>query len=429
MSRTDFSSTSQSYQEVESLPSLDVAKSQDTTTRIKVQHVLILGGLSAFGPLSTDMYLPALPALSHDLNATMSAVQVTLSAGILGLALGQLIVGPISDALGRKRPLLVGIIAFILSSLLCLVAPSVTILTILRFIQGLTGAAGIVIALAVVRDLYAGNTMVRFLSLLMLVNGLAPIVAPIIGSQLLRFTTWHGVFVTLALMGTILLLAAASGLNETLSAQQRQQGGIVSTFGAFRVLLTDGRFMGYALSSGFAIAACVIYISVSPFVLQNIYGLSPQIFGLVFAMNALGIVVVGQINGKLVGKVSSHRLLAWGMTGIALGGAVLLGVVLSGVGLIGVLPSLFILVSSLGFILPNTAALALANTRAAGSASALLGVLQLVIGPITAPLVGLGGTGSALPMAIGIATFGAATLVMFLVFCRPTRTADQMLTN
>jgi DHA1 family bicyclomycin/chloramphenicol resistance-like MFS transporter len=425
MSRSNFTSMQQNNQEavlnsaIEGTEQMEI-ESKDTSTRIRARHVLILGGLSAFGPLSTDMYLPSLPALSHDLSATVSQAQMTLSAGILGLALGQIIAGPISDALGRRRPLLIGIIAFVLASLLCIVAPSITILTILRFIQGTAGAAGIVIALAIVRDLYSGNAMARFLSLLMLVNGLAPIVAPIIGSQLLRFTSWHGVFVTLALIGAVLLSASAFGLGETLPTTRRQSGGISATFGAFRDLITDRRFMGYAISSGFAFAACIIYISVSPFILQNIYGLSPQIFGLLFGINALGIVIVGQINGRLVGRVSSLRLLTWGIVGIALGSTSLLVVILSDIGLVGVLPSLFVLVSSLGFIMPNAATLALSTTRTAGSASALLGVLQLVIGPIAAPLVGLGGTTSAVPMAIGIAAFGVATLLTFIVFCRPT---------
>lgn len=424
MSRSNFTSTQQNNQEAvlnsagEGTEQI-VSENQETSTRIRASHVLILGGLSAFGPLSTDMYLPSLPALSHDLSSTVSQAQMTLSAGILGLALGQILAGPISDALGRRRPLLIGIAAFILASLLCIVAPSITILTILRFIQGTAGAAGIVIALAIVRDLYSGNTMARFLSLLMLVNGLAPIVAPIIGSQLLRFTSWHGVFVTLALIGVVLLSASAFGLHETLPTANRQRGGIFATFGAFRDLITDRRFVGYALSSGFAFAACITYISVSPFILQNIYGLSPQIFGLLFGLNALGIVIVGQINGRLVGRVSSQRLLTWGIAGIALGSISLLIVVLSGIGLVGVLPSLFVLVSSMGFIMPNAATLALSTTRAAGSASALLGVLQLIIGPIAAPLVGLGGTSSALPMAIGIATFGIVTLLTFIVLCRP----------
>lgn len=389
------------------------------STPIRALHVLILGGLSALGPLSTDMYLPALPALSRELGATMSQTQVTLSAGIFGLALGQLLAGPISDALGRRRPVLIGLAAFALASLLCIVAPSAATLTVLRFAQGLAGAAGIAIALAVVSDLYAGTAQARVLALLMQVSGLAPIIAPIIGSQLLKFTSWRGIFVTLALIGAGLLLAAIFGLAETLPPGRRQSGGIAESLRAFRELLTDRRFVGYALTSGFAFAAGIIYISGSPFILQNIYGVSPQQLGLLFGINAFGLVIMAQISGRLVGRVSPQTLLSWGVTAIAVGGVALLGVVFSGIGLVGVLPSLFVIVASLGLIAPNATTLALNDTQAAGSASAVLGVLQFTIGAVAAPLVGMGGTTIALPMATAIAAFGLATVGTFIILCRP----------
>jgi DHA1 family bicyclomycin/chloramphenicol resistance-like MFS transporter len=390
-------------------------------TEIRSIHLLILGGLSALGPLSTDMYLPALPALSADLGATMSQTQATLSAGILGLALGQVIAGPSSDALGRRRPLLIGLAAFALASLLCTIATSIGALTFLRFVQGFAGAAGIAIALAIVSDLYAGTTQARFFSLLMQISGIAPIIAPIIGSQLLTFTSWHGVFVALAIIGVALFLAASFGMGETLPVERRQRGGLAATRQAFRNLLGDRRFVGYALASGFAFAAGISYISGSPFILQNIYGLSPQLLGIVFAVNAVGIVIAAQVNTKLVGTVSPQTLLTWGGIGIALSGAILLVVVLSGVGLIGILPAFFLMTSSFGLIVPNATTLALANTPTAGSASGLLGVLQLVIGAVAAPLVGMGGTDSALPLAIAIAIFGLLTLLMATMSGRPVQ--------
>jgi MFS transporter, DHA1 family, multidrug resistance protein len=399
--------------------------STQTATRIRPLHVLILGGLSALGPLSTDMYLPALPALSHELGATMSQTQMTLSAGILGLSLGQIIAGPSSDALGRRRPLLVGMAAFALASLLCIVAPSAAALTILRFVQGVAGAAGIAIALAIVSDLYAGTAQARVFALLMLVSGLAPIAAPVIGSQLLRFTSWHGIFIALALVGVVLLLGAGFGLDETLPVARRQSGGVMASLRAFRDLLADRRFVGYALSSGFAFAAGIVYISVSPFILQNIYGVSPQLLGILFGVNAFGLVVMAQISGKLVGRVSSRALLAWGLAASAAGGLALLGVVLSGVGLVGVLPALFVIIASLGLIAPNATTLALSGTRTAGSAAALLGVLQFSIGAVAAPLVGIGGATSAFPMAAFIAVFGIAALITFVALCRPDRSVIQ----
>lgn len=388
---------------------------------IRVRYVLILGGLTALGPLSTDMYLPSLPSVSHDLGATMSLTQITLTACILGLAVGQVIAGPVSDARGRRWPLLTGIAVFALTSLLCLVAPNVAVLTALRFVQGFAGAAGIVMALAIARDLYSGVTLARGISLLMTVNFLAPIIAPVLGGQLLRFASWHGVFVTLTGVGVVFLLASAFGLRETLPAERRQRGGIAATVRAFRALLVDRRFTGYALTSSFAFAAGIVYISVSPFILESIYGLSPQIFGLVFGINAVGLAIMAQVSARLAGRVSPRTLLTWGVAAIAIAATALLLVVPSGMGLSGILPSLFVLTASLGFIAPNAAALALANvdTGTAGSASALLGVLQFSVGAVVAPLVGLGGTTTAVPMAATIAAFGIAALVTFLVLCRP----------
>lgn len=385
--------------------------------------MLILGGLTAFAPLSTDMYLPSLPAVSHDLSATMSLTQITLTACILGLAFGQVIIGPISDARGRRWPLLIGIAVYVLASLLCIVAPSVVILSLLRFVQGLAGAAGIVIALAIARDLSTGSALARCISLLMAVNFLAPIVAPVLGGQLLTLTSWRGVFVTLALLGIVALLASTFGLSETLEMSQRQSGGISATLRSFRGLLVNKRFVGYALSSSFAFAAAIIYISMSPFVLENIYGLSPQLFGLLFGINALGLAGMSQFSAKLVNWMPPQRLLTGGVVALTIAGLALLVVVITGIGLVGVLPLLFLLVASLGFIAPNATALALGTTdpQTAGSASGLLGMLQFSIGAVIAPLVGLGGTTTAIPMAVAIAVFGIVALLAFLVFCCPTQ--------
>ncbi|GCE04649.1 multidrug effflux MFS transporter [Dictyobacter aurantiacus] len=401
------------------------ADNQQSGNRIRPLDVLILGGLGALGPLANDMYVPSLPALSHDLLATTSQAQMTLSAFILGLALGQIVAGPISDARGRRWPLMIGLAIYVIASLLCMVTPLITILILLRFLQGLAGAAGIAIALAIVSDSYTGVTQARFFSLLMQINGIAPMVAPIIGGQILGFTSWHGVFGILALFGMFMLLAVFFGLRETLPISQRQSGGITSTLTAFRGLLADRRFLGYALSCGFAFTACIIYISVSPFILQNLYGVSPQLLGIIFGINALGIVIVAQINSRLIGRFSSQILLTWGYAIIATGGIATFVVTASGLGLIGLIPAFLLLASSLGLIMPNATTLALANTRAAGSASALLGVLQFAIGALVAPIVGLGGAASALPMGASIAAFAIATLVTFLILCRPIQSTTH----
>ncbi len=381
--------------------------------------VVILGALSAFGPLSIDMYLPSLPSLSRDLAASTSAAQLTLSACVLGLALGQVIAGPLSDTLGRRRPLLVGLVAYILASLLCVVAPSISLLIVLRLVQGAAGAAGIVIARAIVRDLYSGIAVARFFSILMLVSGIAPIAAPILGGFLLQVTSWRGVFLILALVVTVMLLAVLAGLHETLPPERRQSGELRTTLSSFGQLLSDRLFVGYALSCGLSFAAMFAYISGSPFVLQNLYGLSPQQFSLIFGTNALGIAIVGQVNGRLVGRVAPERLLAGALTAVAVGGAALLLIVLGHIGLIGMLPTLFVVVASQGMVFPNATALALADYPSrAGSASALLGVLQFAIGAAAAPLVGIAGTSTALPMALVIAALGISALVTFGVFRR-----------
>jgi DHA1 family bicyclomycin/chloramphenicol resistance-like MFS transporter len=389
-------------------------------TRRSMRLMLILGALGALAPLSIDMYLPALPALGRAFGANPSQIQLTLSAFLLGLALGQMIAGPLSDALGRRRPLLAGLVAYAVASLLCVIAPSVGALVALRFVQGAAGAAGIVIASAVVRDLHSGVAAARFFSLLMLVSGLAPILAPIVGGQLLRFTSWRGVFITLAVLGTLLLLAAATGLGETLPAESRQSGGVRATLRTFRRLLADRAFVGYALASGLAFAAMFAYISGSPFVLQGIYGVSPQRFSVLFGMNALGLIAASQVNGWLVGRVAPRQLLTGGLMATASGGTALLAVVaIGGIGLVGVLLALFVVVASLGFVRPNATMLALAgHPRSAGSASALLGVLQFAIGAVAAPLVGVGGGMSALPMAIVIAACSVCALAALVLLAR-----------
>lgn len=393
----------------------------------RIKLIIILGALSAFGPLSIDMYLPALPRLVTDFNATASEIQLTLSACLLGLALGQVIAGPISDARGRRGPLIVGVGIYALASLLCAVAPSLWTLILLRFVQGTAGAAGIVVARAIVRDMYSGIAVARFFSLLMLVNGIAPILAPIIGGQFMRFTSWRGIFVTLAVIGVLLLLSVIFGLRETLDPDTRQKGGVRTTLATFGRLSSDRHFMGYAVANALATAAMFSFISGSPFVLQNIYGVSPQTFSLFFGMNAFGMMMAGVVNGVLVGRFEPHRLLGFGLAASATGGLILLVVVVSGlVGLPGILLGLFVLIASLGFVFPNAATLALqGHPRTAGSASALLGVLRYLIGAAAAPLVGIAGEATALPMAILIAALGIASLAVFTILTRQEAAYDE----
>jgi DHA1 family bicyclomycin/chloramphenicol resistance-like MFS transporter len=375
----------------------------------RARYVIILGALSAFAPLSIDMYLPALPAMARDLHTSAAAAQLSLTACLIGLAAGQLLAGPLSDARGRRGPLLAGVAAYTVASALCIAAPGIWVLLVLRLIQGLAGAAGISIARAVVRDLYDGTEMARFYALLLIVSSAAPIIAPIIGAQLLHFTSWRGVFAVLALAGAALLAAVAAGLPETLPPDRRRAGGARATLRAGRSLLADRQFGGYTLASGLGIGAMFAYISGSPFVLQAKFGVSPQLFSLIFAVNGLGIIVAGQVSRQLAGRVTLRALLSAGLTGSAAGGAVLLAAAVAGAGLPLILPALFVMVSSVGLIQPNATALALdGHAQDAGSASGVLGTVQYAIGAVTAPLVGVAGPHTVLPMAIVICVLGVS---------------------
>ncbi|MET9951556.1 multidrug effflux MFS transporter [Streptomyces sp. NPDC006339] len=390
---------------------------------------LVLGGLTALPPLSMDMYLPALPEVTEALRAPAATVQLTLTACLAGMALGQLVVGPMSDKWGRRRPLLIGMIVYVLATAVCAFAPSAALLIGFRLLQGLAGAAGIVIARAVVRDLYDGVEMARFFSTLMLISGAAPIIAPLIGGQILRITDWRGVFHVLTGVGVVLTLVVWRFLHETLPPERRHAGGVGAALRTMRGLLADRVFTGYMLAGGLAFAALFAYISASPFVVQEIYGASPQTFSLLFGLNSIGLVAVGQINGKLlVGRVSLDKALGWGL-GIILLAAVALLLMTSGVfgepGLPAVAAGLFVLMSAMGLAMPNTNAQALMRTpHAAGSASALLGTSSFLIGAIASPLVGIAGESTAVPMAVVQLVCATAALACFLLMCRPWRAAE-----
>ncbi|MDR9745381.1 multidrug effflux MFS transporter [Paenibacillus taichungensis] len=397
--------------------------SLSTNSTSRVRMALILGTLSAFGPLSLDMYLPALPTLADEFQSSTSYAQLSLTACMVGLAVGQLLAGPLSDVRGRRTPLIAGLILYTIASILCLVSPTMGSFVVLRFIQGAAGAAGIVISRAVVRDVYSGPELTRFFSLLMLINGVAPIAAPIIGGQLLAYTSWHGVFILLSIIGILTLVAVVVGLGETLPTERRSSGGLKQTLVTFRKIAGDRLFMGYALTQGFVSAGMFAYISGSPFVLQKIYGISPQMFSVCFAINGLGIILASQIAGRLAGKVSETRLLVAGLITAALGGTSLLIAILAGGNLISVLIPLFLVVSSVGLVNTASFALAMANQeKSAGSASALIGVMTFLFGGIVAPLVGLGGEGTAVPMGIVIACADlGALLIYFLMVSKGKR--------
>ncbi|MBX9393002.1 multidrug effflux MFS transporter [Streptomyces sp. TRM72054] len=412
------------------IPDLSQAAAADTRPPVRAQRragllvTLVLGGLTATPPLAMDMYLPALPEVTRSLHAPAATVQLTLTACLAGMAFGQLVVGPMSDRWGRRRPLLAGLAVYVVATALCALAPTVETLVAFRLVQGLAGAAGIVIARAVVRDLYDGMAMARFFSTLMLISGVAPIVAPLIGGQILRVTDWRGVFVLLTVLGVLLAGVVWFRLPETLPAKERHSGGVGEALGSMRRLLADLPFTGYMLAGGFAFAALFAYISASPFVVQEIYGASPQTFSLLFGLNSIGLVAAGQINGKvLVGRVRLDRVLAVGLGIVVLAATALLLMSLGVFGEVGLAPvaaALFVLMSAMGITLPNTQALALMRVRhAAGSASALLGTSSFLIGAIASPLVGIAGEHTAVPMAVVQLAAALVATACFVGMCRP----------
>lgn len=415
-----------------SVPQSVVVPSPKPTRRAGLLVVLILGGLTATPPLSMDMYLPALPAVTRSLHAPAATVQLTLTACLAGMALGQLVVGPMSDKLGRRRPLLTGLVVYVIATALCAIAPNVESLVAFRLIQGLAGAAGIVIARAVVRDQYDGVAMARFFSTLMLVSGVAPIVAPLVGGQILRVTDWRGVFVTLTAVGILLTALVWRRLPETLAPADRHAGGTAEALRSMRTLLADLPFTGYMLTGGFSFAALFAYISASPFVIQEIYGATPQTFSLLFGINSVGLVAVGQINGKLlVGRVSMDKVLGAGLAVVVLAATALLLMATGAFGKVGLVPvaaGLFVLMSAMGVTLPNAQTLALMRTRhSAGSASALLGTSSFLIGAVASPLVGIAGEHTAVPMAVVQLVAALVAVACFVGMCRPwnTRTTAE----
>jgi len=390
--------------------------------RIKTGRIwmaIVLGSLTGIGPLSIDMYLPSLPTLTNDLHTTASLAQLSLTACLLGISLGQLFVGPISDMRGRRKPLMIALIIYAITSLLCAFIPSIWGLITLRFIQGVTGSAGIVIARATVRDLYSGTALTKFFSLLMLINGIAPILAPIIGGQLLKFTNWHGVFIVLCVASLLMLLMVFFSLPETLVVENRLRGGVKGSILTFRNLVKDKKFMGFALAQGLIIAAMFAYISGSPFVIQNVYGATPQTYSIIFATNGLGIIIASQVTGRLAGKIKEMSLFKFGLGYATVGGLSLLIATYMKADLVFILIPLFMIVSSVGITGTTSFSLAMENqSKAAGSASALLGASSFILGAIVAPLVGIAGGNTALPMGIIIAICEISAVITYFVLIR-----------
>jgi MFS transporter, DHA1 family, multidrug resistance protein len=385
-----------------------------------VQLILVLGSLIALGPLSIDLYLPAFPQLVGDLDTSDSAVQLTLTGMLGGLAFGQLVIGPLSDAFGRRRPLVIGLVVHALASVLCALAPSIYVLSAVRVLQGFAGAAISVVALATVRDLFSGVAVARTMSRLMLVIGLAPIVAPSIGGLILQVTDWRGIFVVLAAAAVVLVGVALVGLRETLPVERRRSARLGSTLRTYRSLLADRTFVALVLVGGLMFASLFVYVSGASFVLQTGFGLDERTFGLVFGANAAALTVVSQVNPTLIRFFGPLNVLTGAILVSAVAAGALLVAGLSGAGLLAVLAPLMVVLGMAGLAMPNTPALALTrHGEAAGTASAMLGCIQFGVGALVAPLVGLVGGSTAAPMgAVMLGVTGLAAVLIFAVVRR-----------
>ncbi|HWD07123.1 MAG TPA: multidrug effflux MFS transporter [Amycolatopsis sp.] len=384
--------------------------------------VLVLGALIALGPLSIDMYLPALPSLARDLQTSASTIQLTLTGTVLGLGLGQLLVGPLSDAVGRRLPLVVGTLIHVAASLLCLVAPNVELLTAARVLQGLGASAGAVLALAVVRDLYTDRGAAKLLSRLILVMGVSPVLAPTIGSALLTWTDWHGVFVALAVIGISAAAAAALLLPETLPKQRRRPWQLKATLGSYRGLLTDRSFVGLVIVAGLAMAGLFAFVSGGAFVFQQQFGLDQQQFGLLFGASAIWLIAATQVNARLMNRYEPAQVLLVASVAASVAALLLVVTAVTGFGgLFGVAVPVWAVLFFAGLILPNAPAVALdAHGEAAGTAASLLGAVQFGIGAAISPVVGFLGNDAA---AMAIVMFGGLLLagVVLWTVVRPWR--------
>lgn len=371
-----------------------------TPFRPTARFVALLGLMTSLQAVATDMYLPSLPDVATDLRTTASAAQLTMTAMMLGAAFGQLAVGPLSDRFGRRLPVLVGVAAHVVTSLLCAVAPTIGLLIALRAAQGFCNASAAVVAMAVIRDRLVGAEASRVMSRLMLVIGVAPLLAPTVGGFIAGAWGWRAVFVALAVFGALIWTLVAFGLRETLPPERRRVGGVRTALAGYRALLRDRRFVAFAVLPGLTSAVLMSYVVASPFVLQQGFGLSPSTFALVFAVNGLGLVAGAQVNAALVRRVGPLRIMRVASPVFVALSAALLVLAMTGLGgLLALLGVLWLLLSGINFVPPNASALALSrHGEVAGTGAALIGAVQIGVAGLISPLTGLLG-GDAVAMA------------------------------
>lgn len=385
----------------------------------RLRIIVVLGALVALGPLTIDMYLPALPNIADELSVTSSVAQLTLTGTLAGLALGQLIVGPLSDSVGRRRPLMVGIVLHMIASLLCVVAPSITVLGLARGLQGMGAAAAMVVALAVVGDLFDNTAAATVMSRLMLVLGVAPVLAPSLGAAVLLHASWHWVFAALIVLAGLLLLMAVFALPETLPMSRRRPLRISSIATTYATMFRDVRFVVLVLVAALSMSGLFAYIAAAPFVLQDQYGLNQQSFALVFGAGAIALIGSTQCNVLLLRRYRPQTIAIWALVSASLAGAVFIGLSVAAVGgLVGFLVPVLAILAAMGLVIPNAPAVALSrHHEAAGTAAALLGAAQFGLGAAVAPLVGVLGNDQ-LALAVTITTGMVIGLVALLAVSR-----------
>jgi MFS transporter, DHA1 family, multidrug resistance protein len=390
------------------------------TPRQRLVYILVLGALTALGPFTVDLYLPAFPALESDFGVSTAVIQLTLTATAVGFGFGQLLVGPWSDRVGRRLPLVLATSLHVAASLGVAFAPDIVTLGVFRVLQGFGAAAGGVVAMAMVRDLFGGLPLVRMLSRLALVNGLAPILAPVIGSQLLIILDWRGIFYFLAAYGIVVVLSTYFFIVETLPPARRVDAGHTTVRERYRSVLTDRTFVGVAVISAMTFSGLFAYLSSSSFLFQEIYGLNPQEFGLLFAVNSIGVVLGVQASARLAKYFGPQWILSV-TTGVLLVSAVLIIVCDSlHLGLLGIVIPLWFFLTACGFGFPLVQVLALVNhPREAGTAASVLGALNFGLAGLTSPIAGLFGIHDAVPMGAVMAVTALFSVLALWFIVRP----------
>ncbi|MFI5714475.1 multidrug effflux MFS transporter [Nocardia sp. NPDC051750] len=377
--------------------------------------LVVLALLSAAAPFAIDMYLPAFTDLAGDLGASAASVQLTLTTFLIGLAVGQLFIGPLSDRYGRRKPLVFATAVTVVVTVICALAPTIWLLIAMRFVQGLSASAGLVIGRAVGADRTDGAATAKLFTLFSAIGGIAPVIAPLLGGVLVDFG-WQAEFWALSGIFLVMFLGAVLVVPESLPAQHRQQAGFAGTLRTIGRLAAERGYLGYIFAFAFGFAALMSYISASPFVIENVLGMSNQVYTLIFAVNAAGMVAAGTVSSRLVGRFGPEPILRAGQTVTLAGGLVLLALLAAGAPAWAVLPVLFLTVVSAPMVMGTASALAIGRARyAAGTASALMGALQFALGALVSPIVGLGGPGTGIPMAVSIVVAVALGILARLV--------------